>query len=211
VTSLLTAASKRPAPAPFIKVRGNAWPDDFEDDWALWRHPFAIDAEGPVWLYVQMYELPEDCRGPHKHKWCASLIAVSPFFATNHSVVDALRSCEDSFEESWQEMDNNSREMAVCEALVDYGVKATLVEKTSTRAKGPFKGCATEAAVANMMFGVYLDRQANAIGNDGWNFLRGDYGYGKQTPREPTLFQKKVVRWLDRYYPGRRAYQASQK
>lgn len=210
VNSLLAEGSPRPEPLSFEKVSGNAWPDDYEDECGLWRHARPIDAEGPIWLYVQIMELPNDCREPFGHRWCASLVGVSPFFANNDSIISAFECCGDWLEERWDDLDGKQREMAVCETLISAGVKMHIVDKTSSRAKGAYRGCAQEANIATMMWGFIADRQANRIGNSGWDFLKGTYGWGKPRERKPNAFQVKVIRWLNRFYPGRAAYQKSE-
>lgn len=206
-TTLLAKTSPRPTPLPFEKVSGNAWPDDYEDECALWRHARAVDAEGPIWLYIRMDELPDDCAGPHGHKWMASLAGVSPFFATNASICSALESCGDCLEDVWDDLDGAAREKAVCEVLISYGAYCPVVHKTSSRAKGAHKGCAQEANIATMMWGFIADRAMNAMGSSGWDFLRGELGFGKPPAAKPSPFQKKVLAWLNRLYAGRAAYQ----
>lgn len=206
MTSLLTETSPRPEPLPFEKVSGNAWPDDYEDECGLWRHARAIDAEGPIWLYIQVMELPRDCREPFGHKWCASLIGVSPFFATDSSIISALESCGDHLEDCWDDLSDVQREMALCETLISYGVKMHVIDKTSSRAKGAYKGCAQEANIATMMWGFIADRQANAIGDSGWDFLKGTYGWGEPSARKPNAFQAVVIAWLNEFYPEREEY-----
>lgn len=207
-TTLLAENSPRPEPLVFDKVSGNAWPEDYEDECGMWRHAQAIDAEGPIWLYIRMDELPGDCAGPHHHKWMASLVGVSPFFATNASVCSALESCGDYLEEAWDDLDDAHRELAVCETLISYGVYCPVVHKTSTRAKGAFKGCAQEAVFPTMMWGVVADRTVNAVGSSGWDFLRGELGFGGERECRPSEFQAQVIAWLDAFYPERAAYQA---
>ena len=209
-TTRLATNSPRPEPLPFEKVSGNAWPDDYEDECGLWRHARAIDAEGPIWLYIQVMELPSDCREPFGHRWCASLIGVSPFFSTDESIRSALESCGDHLEDCWNDLNDAQREMALCETLISVGVQMNVIDKTSSRAKGAYKGCATAANIATMMWGFIADRQANAVGNSGWDFLKGTYGWGKQDTRKPNEFQATVIAWLNTFYPERVEYHASE-
>jgi len=206
-TTLLATNSPRPEPLKFEKVSGNAWPEDYEDECGMWRHAQAIDAEGPIWLYIRMDELPGDCAGPHGHKWMASLVGVSPFFATNASICSALESCGDYLEDIWDDLDPAKREMALCETLLSYGVHCPVIHKTSTRAKGAYRGCAQEAHIATMMWGFIADGQKNAMGSSGWDFLRGELGFGGERECKPSPFQKKVLAWLNRFYAGRAEYQ----
>lgn len=203
---LMTADSPRPDPLPFKKMRGNGYEDDYEDEYGLWRHEFPVMAEGPIWLYISMYEWPSDARDEHGHKWGADLIGVSAFFASDNAIIGALESTGDYIEEAWDDLDDAKKEMAICEALIDVGTKMTLCTKTSTRAKGPFKGCAVEAVVATGLWGFFADRAQNRMGDSGWDFMKGEFSWGRQQPRTPNEFQAKVIAWLNTYYEDRHGF-----
>jgi len=203
--SLLAEGSPRPEPLVFKKQRGNAYEDDYEDEYGLWKHEHPIMAEGPIWLYIMTYEWPSERFEKPRHRWASDLIAVSPFFATDTSIISAMNSMGDYLEESWDGLNDAGKEAAICEMLIDYGVKLTVITKTSTRAKGPFKGCAVEASVASFLWGFVADRQVNAIGSSGWDFLSGDLGLGEHK-KTPDGFQVKVIDWLNNRYPDRKEH-----
>lgn len=194
-------------PLEFVKVSGNAWADDYEDDYSLWRHPTAVDAEGPIWLYIKMTELPRDCRGPHSHKWEAELIAVSPFFASDASIASSIRGSGGWAESGWKDLADDKKELMVSQLLIEHGTKYTVLNKTSSRAKGPFRGCAIEASAVGGLWGFFADSQANAWGNSGWDFLKGEIGPGR-LEIEMSEFDIKVIDWLNTYYPERKEYHA---
>ena len=199
--SMLAEGSPRPSPLKFEKVRGNAWNDDYEDDFGLWRHERPVDAEGPIWLYIRMTELPSDCRGEHNHKWEADLIGVSPFFARDSAIVSALESTGDYLDEVWDDLNDEQREMALCEVLIDHGTFMTAATKTSKRPHGAFKGAAQEAAIVSFMWGFAADRYQNRVGATGWDFLKGDVWPGmKHHEPKPSEFQQKVLDWLNAFY-----------
>lgn len=192
-------------PLEFVKVSGNAWADDYEDDYGLWRHAEPVMSEGPIWLYIRMSEIPRDCRGPGNHKWEGELISVSPFFASDASIASALHSTGDWAEEHWEDLADDKKEMMISELLIQHGTKYTVLNKTSTRAKGPFRGCAVEANAVSGLWGFIADRQANAYGNSGWDFLKGEIGPGKYSPAL-SKFDIEVINWLNTFHPERKEF-----
>ena len=195
--------------AKLIKFSGGGQINDFDEDRGTWKLREPIPAEGPVFLFIRVLDV-SDAELAHGHKWGAEVVAVSPFMATDASICDALYSSGDWMAERWSESDSGARIDMLCEALIEYGVAATLVSKTSTRAIGPFRDCFRKLSRMSMFFGLYADQQMNALGNTGWDFIKGTYGYKKKEPsRKPSDFQKKVLRWLNDHYKARREFQAS--
>lgn len=194
--------------AKLVKFSGSGQINDFEDDCGLWKSKMEIKAEGPVFLFIRMVDMQE-AEFTNGHKWGAEIIAASPFFATDASICNALSSNGDWMEERWDEFDSETRVNMLCETLMEHGTQVILFSKTSPRAIGPFRACFNELSKISMLFGFYADQQKNAMGDDGWSFLRGTYGFsGKKSYQKPTAFQRKVLRWLNDHYEARRAFNA---
>lgn len=190
-----------------VKFSGSGQIDDFEDDYGTWKLREPIPCEGPVFLFIRVLDV-QDAGLAHGHKWGAEVIAVSPFFATDAAICDALRSSwSDYMWEYWFKADDETKVAMLCDALMSYGVQAVLFSKTSTRAIGPFRACFNELAKMSMMFGFYADRALNTIGDTGWEFMKGSYGFQKKEPlRKPTGLQAEVLEWLNTHYPERVAF-----
>jgi len=60
--------------------------------------------------------------------------------------------------------------------IVGYGHAARIAEVGGGNFTQLYKRLAKEASVCQSMFGFYLDRAANRVGNSGWDFMRGDIG-----------------------------------
>jgi len=192
--------------AKLVKFSGSGQIDDFEDDYGTWKLREPILCEGPVFLFIRTLDVREAGLA-HGHKWGAEVIAVSPFLATDAAICDALRSSGDYMSERWSDSDGEARIAMLCDALMSYGVQAVLFSKTSTRAIGPFRACFNELAKMSIVFGFYADQTLNAIGDTGWEFMKGTYGFQKKEPfRKPAGFQAKVIRWLNTHYPKRVAF-----
>lgn len=66
------------------------------------------------------------------------------------------------------------------EALVSYGVTATLWSQQGNNIKKLMREAHEQAAMlCGMFFGFAMDRVQNGLGNTGWDFISGQIGYGK--------------------------------
>lgn len=122
----------------------------------------------------EMEEAGGDC--------CVSIYAVSPEAAGSDNLLAAVQCCS-----GWSTMaevednlrDPEIRRRALYEMLIGYGVKAPLysaifwdddLEEAKNKAK-------EELSRINMLFGFYMDRPCNQIGNSGWDFIAGNIGW----------------------------------
>ena len=126
--------------------------------------------------------------------WHISVIAVSIDYAGEDGLKDALDCAGRSLESIEAIEDENDRTDAKIEALVSYGIYATLWQGSVDRPEaddfGYFteeqqaeiekdkaelrKEALTEMVKANMLIGFYLDRRQNVIGATGWDLLKGN-------------------------------------
>lgn len=67
--------------------------------------------------------------------------------------------------------------LAKCEVLADYGTKATLWQDGGNNLGKLMKACRAELSMYWLTYGFRMDRPENAIGQTGWDFIKGDYGY----------------------------------
>ncbi len=65
-------------------------------------------------------------------------------------------------------------------ALAEYGVYAVLWSKSGNNYKKLLKEARYRALDIKTFFGFYMDKPENMIGNDGWDFIRGDIGFHKE-------------------------------
>ena len=68
-------------------------------------------------------------------------------------------------------------EFELVQVLSDYGISALLYRKSGNNKNELLKEARKELITINMMFGFYMDRQINRIGNNGWDFISGDIGF----------------------------------
>ena len=88
--------------------------------------------------------------GPEKCRSAAASTGMTPEDWAKHS-------------EAWQHYE-----------LMQYGVAATLWQETGNNKRKLIRAARKELGLCQMLFGFYLDRQQNAIGDTGWDFIKGD-------------------------------------
>lgn len=92
-----------------------------------------------------------------------SVIAPSEF----DEIESAINSC------GWDGMDLNDDLMLV-ELISSYAGGALIWQESGNNIRSLMKAARKEAALCNMLFGFYLDRNQNAIGSTGWDLLQGN-------------------------------------
>lgn len=125
------------------------------------------------WLVLEFVNLEDVDPSATPPRYMVTLSAVSPDEAKEH-LESAFRCCgfsEDHFKKEFIE----SIECKI-EALHSYGVYALLWSETGNNAKDLLKEARLEAIKTTMLFGYYMDRPENMIGNTGWDLIRGDLG-----------------------------------
>jgi hypothetical protein len=61
--------------------------------------------------------------------------------------------------------------------LNEYGTGAVLFSDNGDNARELFKIAREECEKITTLFGFYMDRQLNMIGNSGWDFIKGEIGF----------------------------------
>lgn len=135
------------------------------------------DSDWPVWFilkleYMQQY-LSESEIAEFGGKYSVSVEAVAPKALSEKdfdSVLgyvgweyfNILENCEDDY---------------LCVMVADYGCKATLFSKAGNNMKLLLREARKELVAIRSLFGFYMDRPQNRIGNDGWDFIKGEIGF----------------------------------
>ncbi len=65
-------------------------------------------------------------------------------------------------------------------ALSEYGVYATLWSQSGNNSKKLLKEAHEVCDLMWVTFGFMMDKQENLIGNDGWDFIKGEIGFKKE-------------------------------
>ena len=105
------------------------------------------------------------------YKFHAEIVAVSPQWISNKS----LASIAESYSMDVKAFKQQPIEAQV-EQVLDYGTRATLWMETSDDEDALKAKANEQVQVCHMMFGFYMDRQQNAIGDTGWDWIKGKLG-----------------------------------
>ena len=122
--------------------------------------------------YLEEYLSEEDLKETGKYE--VSILAVSPRAAGRVNVKKAIDSM------GLDDEDIKRIPMVQYEALLDYGVFATLWHNNGDNQEELENEAKEQLKIISIMFGFYMDRPENMIGNDGWDFIRGQIGFGKK-------------------------------
>jgi hypothetical protein len=111
------------------------------------------------------------CKGG---KYSVCVDAVSPESAGKDKVIDAIESWTDD-----QDVINQylSDPYTPYLTLLEYGISATLFHKQGNNKNQLLKDASKELKVIDMLFGFYMDKYQNRIGNTGWDFISGNIGW----------------------------------
>jgi len=154
----------------FTTVRG--WEGEYDEDGTVLISKFAIKSDWPVYLVIRVDSWHEATGELDDPEWCVSLRAVSPL-AAGARVLKSAMECVGTYPEDIQGYEYGQQQFMKVEALSDYGAYAPIAEFNSDDANAAVLAAKSEALVAQMMFGFYMDRRVNAMGSTGWDFIKG--------------------------------------
>lgn len=147
--------------------------DDCEQSWVSAKP--MTDSDWPVWFILRVEymdqrfserEMKQDNIGKH----CVSILAVAPDAVAPEEMKRA-------FDCIGLPMDNASNDMKLA-ALVSYGIYATLHSETTNNKAAGIKAAREQLrGLASIMFGLAMAQSQNAIGNSGWDFIKGEIGF----------------------------------
>jgi hypothetical protein len=114
--------------------------------------------------YLEQYTEEEEILRNGKYE--VEILAVSPE-AAKENLEKAVESC--GYESKFKYSDYL--------ALIEYGTTATLFGKQGNNLNLLLKEANKELQLIHMLFGFYMDKAENRIGNTGWDFISGNIGF----------------------------------
>lgn len=117
------------------------------------------------WLVLDVINMHEATGDESQDKYYVSLLAISPSQVSQKEKDSAISSC------GWDA--DNYNDLAMVEILSSYGIFACLWQDSSNNITQLMKDARHEAELSSMLFGFYMDRQENRIGQNGWDLIRG--------------------------------------
>lgn len=117
--------------------------------------------------FIVKIEYPENWGDNAKKeigKYHVELLAVSPV-AAKDVIPEALQSCGLTGQDI--------PALGLYEVLVDYGTTAHLWQGAGNNLSKLMQACRKELRQTELLFGLAMDRQQNAIGATGWDWIAG--------------------------------------
>lgn len=145
------------------------------DSRKLWisKEPM-LDSDWPVWFILKLEYMEEYLSdreiAEFGGKYCVSVEAVAPEALSG----EQLKRVQESMD-FYDIVD----EEVLSIMIADYGCKATLFSKAGNNMKLLLREARKELIAIRTLFGFYMDRPQNMIGNTGWDFIKGEIGYKK--------------------------------
>jgi len=137
---------------------------------------FTIDSDWPVYLMIEVVDWLDATGDEDKPEWVVILSAVAPEAVSEENMKRAFDCCGFDLADLEEESEEDALYMTL-EALHSYGIKAPIGEFWCNEPDPAVKVAMREAVAVRGLFGFFMDRQVNAIGNTGWHFLQGEIGF----------------------------------
>ena len=152
-------------------------------DWQTYGAKFITkklsNGDWNYWLVLDFMNLDELAPEIGDHRYEVSILAVSPEAAGDKHIKDALECCGVDTDK----LGIQARNDLVLEALLSYGVFATLQTFTGSNYRKVLKEARAQLDCVAGLFGFYMDRPENRVGHTGWDFIEGDLSLDKVLPK----------------------------
>lgn len=121
-------------------------------------------------MVVDVVNMEEACGDTSKGNWMVNLsVAKTPnALKKNKKTKEKLNDIANCFSMKVSEL--------TCSDIASYGLRVTTKTIMGNNLEKMIKKVKKEAELVNMLFGFYMDKRQNAIGNTGWDFLDGNIG-----------------------------------
>lgn len=121
------------------------------------------------WLVLTVTNMWDATGDEEQDKYHVQIEAVSPEQAKEH--LNKAFSSMGFSDEQLAQYENDP--IIQVETLSEYGIFACLWQKSGNNLNDLMKQARKESDLINMLFGFYMDRPENGIGQDGWQLIRG--------------------------------------
>jgi hypothetical protein len=128
------------------------------------------NTEFDYWLILDVIDMDSATGEEGGDKYNVAIQAVSPQQAGQKNVDSALSAC--GFSDEQLERYGNDP-VVQAKALSDYGIFAQLWQISGNNLSELLKQARKEAVLIELLFGFYMDRPENRIGQNGWQLIQG--------------------------------------
>ena len=153
-------------------LRGFSIVEDSDDSIVYVARKDFTDSDKPLRFAVKVMYCEEwDSEWATNGKYHIEICAVGPEWCSEETLGRAAECCGMSMEEF-----GKVSEEWRCLTLIEYGTRAPLWQEQGNNLRKLLKAAREELARIQMLFGFYMDRPVNAIGDTGWDWIAGDIG-----------------------------------
>lgn len=124
--------------------------------------------EFDYWLFVEFINMEEATGDTSRGKYMVTIDVVAPDVAPRDDIESAFESM------GFEVVPKDKLKIAI--ALQQYGVAATVWSDMGNNAEKLMQEAREETDKISRLFGFYMDKPLNRIGNTGWDFIRGNIG-----------------------------------
>jgi len=157
-----------------MKLKFLSGDKDYLSCGAKWISKKLNNGDFDYWIVVELINMQEVVK-KYPRKYSITISVVSPSEASKY-LDSAIESCGYGNKPKLNYTDEEK-----IEVLHSYGVSATIFGVEGNNFRELWKQIHDELNKIQMLFGFYLDKQLNYIGNTGWDFLKGKIGFKLKT------------------------------
>ena len=145
-------------------------------NWETYGGKFLVDkkfnnGEFDYYLLINFINMEEATGEKQKDKYVVEIHAVAPSQVSKKDI-------DSAFESSGIDDTKLKKNLkAKLESLDDYGIFALMDSDSGNDAKKLMTEAKKQIPAIEGLFGFYMDKPMNAIGNTGWDFIKGDIGF----------------------------------
>lgn len=150
------------------------------DSQVLWISPKQNNGDWDFYYFMRLQYMDEylsESEVKEFGKYCVEIHVVSAEAAGEDKVKQAFDSC--GMADINVNLSPGALEEYKAQALMEYGISACLFSKAGNSKSMLLKLAKEELKKMSMLFGFYMDRRCNSIGNTGWDFIAGNIGFNK--------------------------------
>lgn len=127
------------------------------------------------WLVLDVFNWEEMTGDAEQGTYCVTVYQVAPSQASEDTIQSAL----DSWGYTREQLDDwDDPDLALVELLADYGNGVPHWQESGNNLGRLLKEARARAAHIAQFNPNYLERRVNALGTNGWNWLKGDITAG---------------------------------
>jgi len=149
-------------------------------NWEEYSGQFIVDekfnnGDFDYYLIIDFTNLKEAMGDEAENKYSVSINAVAPSQVSKDKIKSAFDSTGIEEKEEINRLTKDKK--ALSGILSEYGIHASLYNQDGNNAKELMNEAKKQIPAINTLFGFYMDKPVNMMGNSGWDSIKGDIGF----------------------------------